>query len=346
MWRKMTKAFAGYGSSSPTKDEIELLEWAARRDEMHVRVAPVMTAEQKDMDEVIERMHKAFAGYGSTSPTMKQIAFYEEMKITFRAAEYSVEINDIAEKGKGIKTDCEDKLSKEQINQEVVTRLKKLGLEYDPNTKNFEHKNGLVVAAYEDKDTGKVYLAYIGYGNKTKDELFRLNWWNGWGTNAGNTFFGFKEAQYTLAIEVGEAFKDAYKEKLVITGQSLGGGFASVAGLKTGLKTITFNAAGPNYKSAGYKNESDFKAAVQNARNITAYCVKGEFVWALTMEGGFFEFAPDPIGQKIYLEPQPPELKTKKYLLDYIFVPFKLHEPKYIIPALMEYMKDNYGGLK
>ncbi len=37
----------GYGSSSPTKDEIELLEWAARRDEMHSKVAPVMTAEQK-----------------------------------------------------------------------------------------------------------------------------------------------------------------------------------------------------------------------------------------------------------------------------------------------------------
>ncbi len=47
LWRKMTKAFAGYGSSSPTKDEIELLEWAARRDEMHLRVAPVMTTEQK-----------------------------------------------------------------------------------------------------------------------------------------------------------------------------------------------------------------------------------------------------------------------------------------------------------
>ncbi|MEJ5285541.1 MAG: LysM domain-containing protein [Brevinematales bacterium] len=45
--REMSKKYAGYGSSSPTKDEIELLEWAARRDEMHSKVAPVMTGEQK-----------------------------------------------------------------------------------------------------------------------------------------------------------------------------------------------------------------------------------------------------------------------------------------------------------
>ncbi len=47
LWEEMSKKYAGYGSSSPTKEEIDLLEWANKRDGMHSKVAPVATADQK-----------------------------------------------------------------------------------------------------------------------------------------------------------------------------------------------------------------------------------------------------------------------------------------------------------
>jgi hypothetical protein len=68
-----------------------------------------------------------------------------------------------------------------------------------------------------------------------------------WFVNASqllNKWIKLDDAQYSKAKSLALELQSQYGNKLQITGHSLGGGLAQVAGLATGLKTTCFDAAG------------------------------------------------------------------------------------------------------
>ena len=85
--------------------------------------------------------------------------------------------------------------------------------------------------------------------------------------------FGVKNAQYEQAMTLaGKVAEKVGNTNLVLTGHSLGGGLASAAAIRTGIKAETFNAAGLNSRTVkrhGLK--------LDNAKNlITAHFTSGD----------------------------------------------------------------------
>lgn len=93
-------------------------------------------------------------------------------------------------------------------------------------------ESGFKASMYENDDT--VVISFAG----TED-------FTDWETNIGNAAGKITE-QYNRAINLAETLQRKSGKKVILTGHSLGGGLAAAAGAKTGLETITFNAAGNN----------------------------------------------------------------------------------------------------
>lgn len=75
--------------------------------------------------------------------------------------------------------------------------------------------------------------------------------------------------QYASAVSLSDKINDKAEEdgkKLIITGHSLGGGLATVAGAKTGADTYTFNAAGVHERTF-----KDHDLDPENTKHIQAY---------------------------------------------------------------------------
>lgn len=149
-----------------------------------------------------------------------------------------------------------------------------------------------------------------------------------WLTNFANAF-SLKTQQYESAMQFAEKVKKIVadncldpSEKLRFTGHSLGGGLASAAALSTGLKAVTFNAAGI------HNNAKDLGGNVldksKHKQLITAHRVSGKLTQGFldplsllqegTMPPGFIGNVIPPILQlytgntgnttKIFLTPQ------------------------------------------
>jgi RHS repeat-associated protein len=254
-------------------------------------------------------------GGGTVELTPEQAQYYQE-------AAADADLNYSAEKDpSGFRDEAHDalnlcnekKLSPDDIIPDVVEQMRNKGFEYDDSTGNFYNKTtGVVVAVYQDNNSNKVMLSIMGYGNHDPD-----GWFKGWVTNitqsVGIDFYG----QYQSAMDVGSILQYYYKDNLVITGTSLGGGLASAAGFVTHAKTITFNAAGLSPSTVGFNQFGVDNAAAMLAHsgNITAYDVTGEFLYITQNQA--WNWAPVAAGNWMTIQP-PSGFEDD---------PFALHEP-------------------
>ena len=244
---------------------------------------------------------------------------------TNQAAAASLEVNESAA-GKDTSKILQDKDLKKMTpsdinNPQFKKDMEGAGFTYDEKTGNFyNEKTGVMVGIYQGSD-GKVFASFIGYGKNDFAGQFK-----GWTTDIAQAFGGDPFGQYGSAVKVGDVLNKTFGDNLVITGQSLGGGLASAAGVTTGARTITFNASGLNPNTLGMSQA----ALTARSGNITAYDVRGEFVWGLQNNSG--NILPPAAGNWIYLSPVDPTMN-----------PFQLHYPENILPALNNYY---VGGVK
>ncbi len=269
-----------------------------------------------------EEKLKMYGGYGTNK------IIYTD---TEKAALVSYEVNETAgEKWDKERSEKElskygmKKLADKDIDSNVFKKLIEKGFVYNEDTGNFDHESGLRVGVYQDEN-GKIFISYIGYGNNSFKDMVK-----GAETAIKQTAFGEDQyGQYNLAKDIGTAFYKAYGDKLIITGQSLGGGLASAAGVETGARTITFNAAGLHPKTV---NSKDYNELINKSAHIESYIVKGECVQILQESIlSPFRFVSDAAGSRAYLN----HPNTKLNMVD-------LHHPKNILPALNKYYYEKF----
>lgn len=201
--------------------------------------------------------------------------------------------------------------------------------------KDFENEfEGGITEALEDSKSGfkarlfkkdKTYiLAFAGTDPKKDDNEKETDWRDI--ITDGRQAFGVDdkdEGQFASAVSLSQEVDMKVKEKkdykLVITGHSLGGGLATIAGAATGADTYTFNAAGvhewtfkdqdissENTKHIqSYYSNKDILNIVQNNRTILAALLASSKCSLLSFLGsGIFltNSVPQVSGQRIGLD--------------------------------------------
>jgi hypothetical protein len=102
---------------------------------------------------------------------------------------------------------------------------------------------GLDPNMFVNSDTGfsaSMYQLKNGYAVAFRGSDSLLDWY---GTNIPQAL-GLRVGQYSQAVALARTVVATVGGNVVFTGHSLGGGLASVAGLATGRRAVTFNAAG------------------------------------------------------------------------------------------------------
>lgn len=106
----------------------------------------------------------------------------------------------------------------------------------------YYNDGGFQPVLYQNGVTGEYAIAFRGSEGLSAG---LKEFVNDWVFTDGGNYFGISTKQYDHAIEIGIALSKLPPEcKVSLTGHSLGGGLASVAGLISGLPTTTINAAG------------------------------------------------------------------------------------------------------
>jgi RHS repeat-associated protein len=121
--------------------------------------------------------------------------------------------------------------------------------------------------------------------------------------------------QYKEAIDNVKALVNAYgKENIIVAGQSLGGGLASLAGYVNKVNTITFNASG-----IGKGTLKQLNLTVEGAKQyVTAYYVKGEEL-SYCQDEKYGWIIPKAIGNRILLDSDRPLPVGKDNLSERVF---------------------------
>lgn len=135
----------------------------------------------------------------------------------------------------------------------------------DEQIKNLTHPDNSSYRAtiYQDQN-GKTFLVFRGTENKEGLKDWKENGLQG---------SGLKSEHYEKAKELADILADTVgAENLEIIGHSKGGGMAAAAGIMTGAKTTTFNAAGVHPNTVPGKN------VTSDAQHINSYVVDGEIL--------------------------------------------------------------------
>lgn len=167
--------------------------------------------------------------------------------------------------------------SLEGLNDEQKNKLKSEKLEgYKRLTNDEYEKLGIDAAELKDEDigfksdlykdkNGKYVLVFRGtYSDPQHPENdITHDWSKDWIDDDVAQGLGMGSKQYQNAIDLSIRLKNKVgKDKLIITGHSLGGGLATAGGAATGCETYAFNPPGvhPNtYKMYGVKNPDTTK---------------------------------------------------------------------------------------
>jgi RHS repeat-associated protein len=128
-------------------------------------------------------------------------------------------------------------------------------------------ETGLQAITFRHKKSGYVILAFAGTDPKE---------WNDLGANAAQgvprLVGGHVPEQYDQAIKMAGKLKEEFKDKLILTGHSLGGGTAAAAAIIHKIPAVTFNGAGVHDRTV-----KKYGADLSTANDfIKAYRVKGE----------------------------------------------------------------------
>lgn len=164
-------------------------------------------------------------------------------------------------------------------------------------------KSGFDASFYRNAD-GAVALAFAGT-DEGKD----------WKHNFGQGL-GFRDAEYDQAIALGQEAEQAFGDRLILTGHSLGGGLAAASGMVNEIPTVTFNASGVHDRTVeryGFDAEVLKREAAQGL--VRSYAVKDEILTHLQEDSFPLKYAmPDAPGHRIEL-PDPDPLSVFERLV-------------------------------
>lgn len=146
-------------------------------------------------------------------------------------------------------------------------------------------KSGFDAALYRSKDNGEYVLAFRGTEPWGEDDRVQESWLPPDLRADLAQAFGFSDPQYSVTAKIAiEAHRLAKKKAapLSITGHSLGGGLAQVAGLVTGCETFTVNPAGLSNetfeRACQIASRDRNQTSGQAGSNIHNFVVEGEVV--------------------------------------------------------------------
>ena len=185
-------------------------------------------------------------------------------------------------------------------------------------------KSGFDASFYRDAG-GNVGLVYAG---TDEGQDWRHNFGQG---------LGFEDAQYDQAIAVAREAKLAFGERLVLSGQSLGGGLAAAAAMVNEVPAVTFNAAGVHDNTVErYGLDADAVKRQADQGLVRHYVVENDILTHLQEDAFPLNLAmPDAPGARIDL-PDPDPLTTFERLLPWKTWPHRVDN--HYIEAVMEAM--------
>lgn len=185
-------------------------------------------------------------------------------------------------------------------------------------------KSGFDASFYRDAQ-GSVALVYAGT-DEGRD----------WKHNFGQGL-GFEDAQYDQAIAVAREAKLAFGDRLVLAGQSLGGGLATSAAMVNEIPAVTFNGAGVHDNTVErYGLDADVAKRQADAGLVRHYVVEHDILTYLQEDAFPLNLAmPDAPGARIDL-PDPDPLTTFERLLPWKTWPHRVDN--HFIEAVMEAM--------
>ena len=198
----------------------------------------------------------------------------------------------------GLSDDQKQKLKSKQLEGYTKlsdAELRKLGISQSDLQKR---KHGFKADLYKDKN-GNYVLAFRGTNSDPRDKGERdlpllPDWSKDWVDDNLAQGVGMGSEQYKDAIDLSRNVKNKVgKDRLTITGHSLGGGLATAGGAATGCETYAFNPAGvhPNtYKMYGVKNPDTSK--------VHTYYSNQDF---LNMGNNNLALMPNSAGERILL---------------------------------------------
>ena len=166
-----------------------------------------------------------------------------------------------------------------------------------------DRKSGFDAAFYRDA-SGAVALVYAG-SDEGRD----------WKHNFGQGL-GFKDAKYDQAIALAREARLAFGDRVVLGGQSLGGGLAAAASMVNQVPAVTFNAAGVHDNTIE-RYGVDARAAKREASEglVRSYVVQSDILTHLQERAFPLNLAmPDAPGARIVL-PDPDPLTAFEKLL-------------------------------
>jgi hypothetical protein len=185
-------------------------------------------------------------------------------------------------------------------------------------------KSGFDASFYRDAG-GNVALIYAG---TDEGQDWRHNFGQG---------LGFEDAQYDQAIAVAREAKLAFGDRLVLSGQSLGGGLAAAAAMVNEVPAVTFNAAGVHDNTVErYGLDADAVKLQADQGLVRHYVVENDILTHLQEDAFPLNLAmPDAPGVRIDL-PDPDPLTTFERLLPWKTWPHRVDN--HYIEAVMEAM--------
>ena len=205
---------------------------------------------------------------------------------------------DLEKSLEGLSDDQKQKLKSKQLEGYTKlsdAELRKLGISQSDLQKR---KHGFKADLYKDKN-GNYVLAFRGTNSDPRDKGERdlpllPDWSKDWVDDNVAQGVGMGSEQYKDAIDLSRNVKNKVgKDRLTITGHSLGGGLATAGGAATGCETYAFNPAGvhPNtYKMYGVKNPDTSK--------VYTYYSNQDF---LNMGNNNLALTPNSAGERIQL---------------------------------------------
>ncbi len=187
-----------------------------------------------------------------------------------------------------------------------------------------DSKSGFDASFYRDA-AGNVALVYAGT-DEGQD----------WKHNFGQGL-GFKDAQYDQAIAIAREARLAFGDRLVLTGQSLGGGLAAAAAMVNEVPAVTFNAAGVHDNTIErYGLDADVVKRQADQGLVRHYVVENDILTYLQEDVFPLNLAmPDAPGARIDL-PDPDPLTTFERLLPWKNLSHRIDN--HFIEAVMEAM--------